>query len=340
MNALTRGVIAGAALGASLLAAPAALADDGDRTLCVYDPAGKSGEFFRMAEDFAVLSSTWGNKVSLQAYTDEEVATKDYETGKCDGVFATGVRLQRFNRYTSTIEAIGAITDYPLLGDLIRAFVKYPSSAKSLISGEHETAGIMPAGLVYLFLRDRQLDTVEELAGKRIATMDYDKAAPVMVDRVGAIMVPADLGSFGPKFNNGNVDACYMSAIAYEAFELWNGMEPSGGVVKLPLAMGTIQLLVRRDRFASDFGTKSRAWFASQYDRGVAAVKKEEAKIPEKYWIEIPPADMPGFSDMFQQVRIDLRDKHGAYDGSMLSALRKLRCARDAARSECVEKKE
>ena len=37
--------------------------------------------------------------------------------------------------------------------------------------------------------------------------MDYDKPSVVMVEKIGAIMVPADLGSIGPKFNNGDVDA-------------------------------------------------------------------------------------------------------------------------------------
>ena len=310
------------------------------QTLCVYDPAGKSGEYYRTVEDFTLAASAWGAKLTIETYTDEETAAKDYEAGKCDGVVATGVRLQRFNRFASTIEAIGAITDYAVLKQLVNSFVRYPSAAAKLEHQGHETAGVLPAGLVYLFVRDRNIDTVEELAGKRIATMDYDKAAPVMVDRVGAVMVPADLGSFGPKFNNGNVDACYMSAVAYQPFELWRGLEPKGGVVRLPLAMATLQLLIHKDEFPEGFGAKSREWFAGQFDRAVAAVKKEEAKIPAKYWIDIPASDMPGFDDMFLQVRLDLRDKTKAYDGGMLSVLRKLRCAKDGSRSECVEKKE
>jgi hypothetical protein len=338
MNTMIRGLVATITLGCALMAPSLAAAET--RTICIYDPAGKSGEFYRIADDFTVQAKLWGADVTVQPYTDEEVAAKDYETGKCDGVFATGVRLQRFNRYPSTIEAIGAITDYKILGQLVRGFTKYASAQKKLVEGEHETIGVLPAGLVYLFLRDRSIDTVEELAGKRIATMDYDKAAPVMVDRVGAIMVPADLGSFGPKFNNGNVDACYMSAIAYEAFELWRGMDAGGGVIRLPLAMGTLQLLVRKDRFPEGFGNQSRAWFAQQYDRGVEAVRKEEAKIPAKYWIDIPAADLPGFDDMFLQVRLKLRDEKKAYDGSMLGAIRHYRCQADGTRSECLEKKE
>ena len=56
--------------------------------------------------------------------------------------------------------------------------------------------------------------------------------------------------------------------------------------------------------------------------------------------ISISDDRLPAFEDMFLNVRLELRDTHGAYDGTMLSVLRKLRCARDAGRSECVEKKE
>ena len=226
-----------------------------------------------------------------------------------------------------------------MLGRLVR-FAQLCVTAAKLRSGPHETVGVLPAGLVFLYVRDRNIDTVPELAGKRIATMDYDKAAPVMVDRVGAIMVPADLGSFGPQFNNGNVDACYMSALAYQPFELWRGMSNGGGVVDLPLAMATLQIMVRHEKFPADFGAKSRAWFAGQFDRAKKAVLADQSAIDSKYWIHIPKEQYPGFEDMFLQVRLDLRDKHKAYDGTMLSVLRKLRCAKDAARSECVEKKE
>lgn len=335
---MTRILLTAAALLLGVLTPSLAQAET--RSICAYDPAGRSGEYFAILEDYALEAKTWGVDIDVKTYTDEETAAKDYEAGKCDGVVATGVRLQRFNRFSSTVEAIGAVTDYSIMKMLVTSFVKYPSAAARLRNGEHETVGILPAGLVFIFMRDRSVDTVAELAGKRIATMDYDKAAPVMVDRVGAIMVPADLGSFGPKFNNGNVDACYMSALAYQPFELWRGMNGGGGVVDLPLAMASLQIMVRHERFPADFGAKSRAWFAGQFDRAKAAVQRDQAKIDKKYWITIPPADMPAFEDLFLQVRLDLRDKHNAYDANMLSVLRKLRCAKMPGRSECVEKKE
>lgn len=328
--------LAAAAVGALLPAS--ALAET--RTICAYDPGGRSGEFSRIMEEFKLQASAWGAEIDVRTYTDEETAAKDYDAGKCDGVVATGVRLQRFNRFSSSIEAIGAITEYEVLKQLVESFVRYPSAARRLRSGAHETIGVLPAGLVFLYVRDREIDTVEELAGKRIATMDYDRAAPVMVNRIGAIMVPADLGTFGPMFNNGNVDACYMSAIGYRPFELWRGMGDKGGVVDLPLAMATIQVMVRHERFPDEFGAKSREWFSGQFDRARKAVLKDQDGIEDKYWIRIPKESRPGFDDLFLQSRLALRDEHKAYDGAMLSVLRRLRCARDASRSECVEQKE
>lgn len=306
------------------------------RTICTYDPAGKSGDYYKIMDELALQAETWGVKLQIKGYTDEETAAKDYEAGQCDGVVATGVRLQRFNRFPSTIEAIGALPTYKHLHQMIDALAKY--NPPSLIAGEHETAGIMPVGAVYLFVRDKSVNTVEELAGKRIATMDYDKAAPVMVDKVGAIMVPADLGSIGPKFNNGDVDACYISAPAYAPFELHRGLGENGGVIKYPIAQATLQLMVRRDKFPEGFGKNSRAFFASKYKEAIAIVEKAEGEIPAKYWVDAEKTD--GFDDMFLNVRLELRDKHKAYDGGMLGTMAKVRCGLDSSRPECAEKKE
>lgn len=309
------------------------------RTICVYDPAGKSGDYYAIMSKWATAASAWGVDVQVTAYTDEETAAKDFEANHCDGVVATGVRLQRFNRFPSTVEAMGAAPTYDILKQVISALANYESAAARLKSGDNETIGFIPAGAVYLFVRDRNVDSVPELAGKRIATLSYDKASPAMVDRVGAIVVPADLGSIGPKFNNGDVDACYVSAAGYRPFELWRGLEPKGGVLRAPLAQATLQVMIHSSRFPAGFGTKSRKDLAGRFDAAIAVVKKAEADIPAKYWIDISPTTLKAWDDLFLSVRVKLKDG-GAYDPNMLSTLKKLRCGADPARSECAENKE
>lgn len=308
--------------------------------LCVYDPVGRVGDYFTLLQELAVDAAAWGVDLSLQPYTDEATATRDYGARQCDGVLATGVRLQGYNNFPTSIEAIGALPTYALLKEMIRTITTSDAASRKMVKGEHETVGIVPAGAVYFFVRDRQKDTVPELAGIRIATMDYDKASPMMVDRVGAVRVPADLHSIGPRFNNGDADACYVSAAVYKPFELWRGLEPRGGIVKLTLAQATLQLMVRSSAFPADFGARSRAWFLDHFDAALAPTLKAEAAIPARYWIPVAPAAEPEFDELFQAVRVQLRDAVGAYDPMMLSVMRKLRCHADPARSECAEQRE
>jgi hypothetical protein len=306
-------------------------------TICVYDPSGKSGDFYRIMKDFSLEAAGWGSEIELSAFTDELIAVQAYEAGQCSGVLATGVRLQRFNNFPTTLEAIGALTEYGLLKDMLKTLSTSKGAAKMLKAGEHETMGILTVGAAYMFLRDRSIDTVGELAGKKIATLTYDKPSMAMVKKVGAVPVPADLSSIGPKFNNGSVDACYISAPAYAPFELERGLGTNGGIMRLPLAQATLQLLVKSDEFPAGFGTKSRQYFFSKYDEAMSVVTKAEAAIPSKYWIELPKDSLPEYDKLFQSTRIQLRDVEKSYDGRMLKVMFQLRCKRDPSRVECLE---
>ena len=81
------------------------------RTLCVFDPAGRAGDYFGLISRFATAASAWGVSVTVKPYTDEETAAKDYLAGVCDGVAATGIRLQQHNRFPATLVAIRPLPD-------------------------------------------------------------------------------------------------------------------------------------------------------------------------------------------------------------------------------------
>ena len=124
-------------------------------------------------------------------------------------------------------------------------------------------------------------------------------------------------------------------------FELWKGLGDKGGIVKLPLAQGTLQVLLRSEAFpTSDFAAKSRQFFWKSFQSNIDIAKKAEQEIPSKYGIELPASSLPGFDEMFQNTRVELRDKHGAYHPMMLKVMRDLRCADNGARAECAENKE
>ncbi|MBU0552091.1 hypothetical protein KKF91_03225 [Myxococcota bacterium] len=318
----------------------AGLAHAGEpRTLCVYDPSGANGDIFNLIKDYRTAAVAWGVDFELKPYTDEKTAADDFKAGQCDATLITGVRARAFHRFTATIEAMGALADYKQLKGVIKKLSSKPAS-KLMKKGDYEIGGIFPGGAVYLFVRDKNIKTVSDLAGKKMATLSFDKAAKVMVEKSGASMVAADIGTFSGMFNNGSVDACYAPAYAYKALELYKGIGKTGGVLKYPLAQLTLQLVLKTNRFTPEFGVESRAYAANQFDMALKLNTAAEKLIPAGEWINIDKAARDKYDAMFIDVRVRLRDEEKVYDKSMLTVLRRVRCQADGARAECAEKRE
>lgn len=309
------------------------------RTLCVWDPGGASGDIFAKAKDDRLASLVAGVQFDLKPYTDEKTAAEDFKAGQCQAVLMTGSRVRQFQKFSGSFEAIGGLQTYAELKKLVEA-VSRPKASKLMISGEYEVAGVAPGGAVYLLVNDRSMDTVEALAGKRIATLAYDDASKFMVRSVGSSMVAADMGTFAGMFNNGTVDACYAPATAYHVMELYKGVGKKGGVVRYPLAQLTHQLLIRSKDFPAGFGEKTRAYYASQFDAHMRTVQAAEKAIEASHWLEIPKADMVRYAEQFADVRVKLRDDQSLYHPVALKLMRKVRCRSDATRAECAQKRE
>jgi basic membrane lipoprotein Med (substrate-binding protein (PBP1-ABC) superfamily) len=113
-----------------------------------------------------------------------------------------------------------------------------------------------------------------------------------------------------------------------------------GGVIRFPLAQMTLQLFVHSDRFPEGFGNQSRSYSMKNYSQALKLVKKAEKDINKKSWIEISGEDKKRYEQMFQEVRLRLRDKHKVYHKTALTLMRKVRCKKEGARAECAEKKE
>src|SRR5690606_2315380 len=168
---------------------------------CEFDPIGASCPLFNVVKPVKPAALQWGVELTLQAYTDEKIAAEDFRAGQCDSVLLTGTRAREFNKFTGTLEAIGAIPGDKEL-QMVMDTLTQPQAASLMKSGKYEVVGILPAGAIYLFLRDRNIDTVEKLQGKKIATLDYDNASLTMVRRVGASVVGSSTANFAGKFNN------------------------------------------------------------------------------------------------------------------------------------------
>ena len=305
------------------------------QTICVYDPAGRTGFAFDWMEAWKLNAAGQGVTVELKPYTDEETAVNDFTAGKCDGVAATGVRLQKFNPGAYTLEALAGIPNYSMLKSVLNTVQTDSRYASMFTSGEYETAGVYPLGAVYAFVTDRSIDDITDFAGKRIAAMEYDATSLLVVQHIGGVAVPVNLSSFSGAFNNKDVAATFVPASAYTPFELWHGLEGGGAVVKYPLLQVTLQVVIKPSAFPANFGTAARTHAASQFDVAMQTINKAEGEIKASYWSEMDPAKVEEFERAMQELRLQLRDK-GSYDANVLRLLRLARCNADSSRWECT----
>ena len=310
------------ALGAlALPAVTPAPAHAGDKTLCVYDPSGTSGPVFQHAKKYQAAAAQWGVGFDLKPFTDEGVAAADFRNGKCDAALITGVRMQQFNKATFSLEAVGLVPSYDVLSASITTLAS-PKAAQLMSNGTYEVAGIFPSGAVYLYVRDKSLSGAQDLAGKKMCTMSFDKAANTMVSVVGAQAVAADISSFASKFNNGSCDVAYAPATAYTPLELHKGLGTAGAIVRYPIAQMTLQIVIRGD-FPEGFGQQSRTWAASQFGALMPTLKKAEADVPAHHWLDVPADQKQSYDAMLSKARGRMV-KDGVYDATVVKLVETL----------------
>ncbi len=307
--------------------------------ICVFDILGSQGDIFSQMKDYQLAAHQWGADIQLKPYTDERIAAEDFKAGQCDGVVLTGLRARQFNKFSGSIDSIGSVDSYQQLHEVIST-LDNPKLEKYLVtSNGFEVAGISPMGAAYLFTRDRSINNVAKMSGKKIAVLDYDKAQAKMVQQVGAQPVSSDITNFAGKFNNGSVDIIAAPAAAFKPLELYKGLGSNGAIARFPLAQLTVQIVIRQDKFPAGYGAKSRAYVASHFDKDLTLIKKAEASIEPKYWMDIPPADQAKYTILLRDSRIALT-KDGIFDDNMMKLLKKVRCHDNAAAAECSDSRE
>jgi len=334
---------------AGLAAAGMMLGAQAAQRVCVYDMLGTNGDLYNAARDFAIAMQKAGAAIELKGYTDERVATEDFRTGQCDGLIATGLRVRQFNPITGTIDSLGSSTivrngkiDMPASYEVLRRLVQTFASPKALpllINDVYEIGGILPLGAAYPYVNDRRMNTVESLAGKRIAALDYDKSQATMIQRIGAQPVAADITSLAPKFNNGVVDMIGAPALAYKPMELHKGIGQKGGITRFPLLMLTYQMVFNRTRFPVGFGDASRGYWLQHFDGALSLIANNENRLPQQVWIELPNDHAVKYTQMLRQARVDLAEQ-GYYNKRALRIIKKVRCGINPSDAECATQAE
>ncbi|WP_290695280.1 putative solute-binding protein [Aquabacterium sp.] len=332
------------AAAAALVAASPVMA--AKQHVCIFDILGTGGDGYNSAKDYALEMQKHGTDMELKAYVDERVAVEDFRTGQCDAVMATALRTRAFNALTAAIDSVGASTvvrsgklDMNASLEVVRKTIQTFSSPKAaglMVQGAYEVGGIVPLGAAYAFVNDRQISNLEAASGKRVAAFDYDKAQSQLIQRVGARPVAADVTNFGTMFNNGNVDVVMAPSIAFKPLELYKGMGTKGAVHRFPMTILTYQMIFKRDKFPEGFGQKSREAWASRFDNVVELIKRADATIPAKFWLDPTEVDAERYVNLMRDGRIDMAEK-GFYDKKGLKIIKRIRCDVNPVAPDCSQ---
>jgi len=309
-----------------------------ERRICVFDIAGASGPAMNAMKDWRAEALKWGLKADLVPYTNEGVAAEELKSENCDAALLSGIRARLFNRYVGTLDSVGGVPSMKHMRLLLKV-LSHPSQADKMSNGNYEVMGIAPAGAAYVFVDDRKINSLSKAAGKKVAVLSYDETQAQLVAQVGATPVPSNITDFSSKFNNGVVDVIVAPLAAYNALELYKGLQPDGGIIDYPLAQISFQLVAHDDLFPAKMAQKSREYFFANLEQTINTLNQEARAVPDKWWVQIPQADKQEYRTMMQEARVQLREQ-GYYSAEMLKLQRKVRCKLNPSHAECTSGQE
>jgi hypothetical protein len=303
------------------------------KSICTWDPVGKNGPVMTFYSDLKPKAIAWGLDIEFIAYTDEKVAANDFKAGVCDGVLVTAILGRQFVPFAGTLDAIGGITTDEGLGKIL-ATLANPKAGKLMVNGPYETVATFPVGTLFAFVNDRNIDTVAEFSGKKISVLNEDPQTLKLAEMAGASPVGTSLATFSGQFNNGNIDILFMPALAYNTFELYNGLGDKGGILDYRLFYGMLQTITKKAEWPADFGDKMRKYVVQRLSYINKMVKDAEDEIPAKYWIPTSDETKAELKKFSRDIRLALKEE-GKMDPKALKLLWKIRCAGDPSQSEC-----
>lgn len=305
--------------------------------ICVFDLLGKSGEAYKVMEEWALAAKTWRADVTLLSYQSEAQAEKHFEQGYCDGVYMTSMRARSYNKFAGSVDAIGAVPTYAIAQKAISFALDQRNQRRlstQIGNQSYEVAGISQIGLAYIFVKDKKINTIEQIKGKRFAVLAYDEAQKIVVKSLGGQAVLSDISDIAKKFNNGQADIMAAPAYAYKPLEIHKGLGANGAIITFPALNMTMDLIIRPKEFSSNFGQNSRAWFLSRLNSNFAMIQKIEAELPAQYKINLSSEDKTRYQQILREARIGLT-KRGIYDPTMMSVLKRARCTVERTNFEC-----
>ncbi len=313
-------------------------------SVCFFDIQGSSGEFYGRAKDVSLIAQRWNIKTEFKVFTDEALATEAFKAGKCDAAVISTLRARQFNEFMGSIDAIGAVPTYNHMRVLLKTLFD-PKLEKFAITEPYQVVGVFPVGAQYLHVRDRSLNSVDALAGKKVSVMDGDVSLVMMMAKMGLSPTAASIANFARPFNKGDMDVLVAPAMAYAPYEIQQGLGDKGGIYRTPIAQVTASLIINRDALkkkSNDVDSRVAAFHAitaefldQLLDRNLVTIERMEKEIPKKYWMELEPENEKKLVESMRNARMQMT-KDGIYDARMMKILKKVRCKVEPSEAECA----
>jgi len=304
-----------------------------DKTFCVWDPVGRNGPVMTFYSDVIPKAQAWGLNIRFVAYTEETQAVEDFKKGKCEAAVLTSILSRQFVKFAGTMDAVGAINSDKALELAIATFAR-PLAGNLMVDGQYEVFTTFPVGSMYAFVKDREINTIDQFKGKTLAVLNEDPQMRKFAELAGAQPVNVRLSTFAEKFNKGNLDILIMPALAYNTFELYDGLAEKGGIINYRLYYGMLQTIAKRDAFPEGTGDKMRGYMLNRMTEMNKMVSDAEEEIPQHYWIEVSQFVKDDIDHFSKRVRTELSEEN-VNSQVALKLFWKIRCRMEPSRGEC-----
>ncbi len=312
------------------------------RSLCIFDPTGKNGYASGYAKDYVLQAPRFGlhNPIEIKIYTAETRLITDFETGLCDAAIMSNLRARKYNSFTGSLDAVGAIQNNRDLTLALQA-LSSKALAPKMSQGAYEVVGIIPLGAAYMMVDDRRINTFSKAKNLKVAVLNIDQSISKVGQKVGALPVQVDLSTISNAFITHKVNVLSMPAVVFQPFELAKGMTApdgtvKGGVIRMRMAQITAAFIVHKKKLPNpEVSQKIREYIYSQIGVAYRFTDNAEKGIDDKYWVNLSPADQQANQALMRSTRIEMTDE-GIYNKEMMHLLKNIRCKTAPSNAECA----
>ncbi len=305
------------------------------KKVCTWDPVGMQGPVMSFFTDLVAKAIPWGLSLEFIPYEDENKVAADLKAGICDIGIVTAILSRDFVQFAGTLDAIGGITSEEKLKKTL-ATITSPQATDLMSDGDYEVVASLPVGSMYAFVNNKSINNIDKFRGKRIGILNGDIQTQMFAELAGAMPIQTSLSTFAEYFNQGHIDITFMPALAYETFELYDGLGDKGGILDIRLFYGMIQAISRKSEFSSEFGVQMRRYLFNKLPTIISMIDTAEASIPRKYWIKTTQENKQELEELYKNIRLTLKVSN-KFDSRALSLLWKIRCQTSPNREECVQ---